>query len=63
MSSRPPDPLLGVRATLILLMATLIALAGGFLEFRVAHSVAGAIITGALAWAGAIALFNKIIGR
>ncbi len=62
MSAPPEDPLLTVRATLVLLLATLIGVAAGALTFVTSHSLASAVLTGGAAAGGVLALAPKLIG-
>jgi len=55
-------PLLTPHATLILLLGLLVGLAAGGLDYAVEHSLPKAILTAGAATAGAIVLFNSIIG-
>lgn len=61
MPAPPEDHLLTVRATLVLLLATLVGLAAGALTFATSHSWASAVLAGGTAAGGALALASKHI--
>lgn len=58
-----PDPLLTVRATVILLLALIVGAAAGGLTYLAHRSLPGAVLVGGSATGGAILLFNTMIGR
>lgn len=59
----PPkdDPLISVRAALVVLLALLVGAAAGALTFLSGHDVAVAILAGGAAVGGALKLFNGLI--
>ncbi len=61
-TSPPPGPLLGVRAALIMLLAILAGLAAAGLTLLSTHSIPNAALTGGGTAAGALLLFNQVIG-
>lgn len=63
MANSPGDPLLTVRAAVILLLALLTGATAGVLAYLAHRSVPGAALTGGGAAGGAILLFNTVIGR
>ena len=58
-----PDPLLTVRAAVILLLALVIGVLAGVLSYLTDHSVAGAVLWGGGAAGAALVLFNSIVSR
>lgn len=61
MSAPPEDPLLTVRATLVLLLAVLIGLAAGALTFATSGSLPSAALAGGAAAAGVLAVAPTLI--
>ena len=59
----PPDPLLSVRAAVILLLALVTGGAAGVLGYLAHRSFPGALLIARSAAGGAIMLFNAMIGR
>jgi hypothetical protein len=57
------DPLLTVRAAVILLLALLLGTVAAVLAYLAYHSAPGAILTGGGATGAAVLLFNTVIGR
>jgi hypothetical protein len=62
MTPAPPEPLLTVRAALVLLLAVVIGLLAGGLSYLADNSVPSAILRGGAASAAATLLFHKVIG-
>ena len=58
-----PDPLLTVRAAVVLLLALITGVAAGVLGYLAHRSFPGALLIGGSAAGGAIMLFNTMIGR
>ncbi len=54
--------LLSLRATVILLLATLIGIVAGLLTYWDQHSLAAALLAGGAAWGGSLALLQTLIG-
>lgn len=63
MSDSSADPLLTLRAAVILLLALLAGAIAAVLMYLEYHSVPGAALTGGGAIGGAILLFNSVIAR
>jgi hypothetical protein len=63
MSTPSPDPLLTVRAALILLLALVVGGTAGTLAYLAHYSFPAAVLMGGSAAGGAILLFNTMIGR
>lgn len=61
MSAPPEDHLFTVRATLVLLLATLIGLAAGALTFVTTRSLASGALAGGAAAGGVLTLAPKLI--
>ena len=60
----PPDPLLTVRATVVLLVAVLIGIVAGYLGYLAnSGSLATAVLVGGGATGAALALFHNLLGR
>jgi hypothetical protein len=59
----PADPLLTVRAAVVLLLSLLAGVSAAVLTYLAYHSVPGAVLAGGSAAGGAILLFNTVIGR
>jgi hypothetical protein len=59
----PADPLLTVRAAVILLMAFLVGAAAALLTYLECRALPSAALAGGGAVGGAILLFNRVIGR
>ena len=62
MSRTTADPLLSTRATLVLLLATLVGVGAGVLGFLSGQSWPTAVLTGVGAAGGALLLFHTIVG-
>jgi hypothetical protein len=58
-----PEPLLTVRAALILLLALIAGAAAGALTYLGHRSVPAAVLVAGSASGGALMLFNSLIGR
>ncbi len=54
--------LLSLRATVILLLATLIGIVAGLLTYWDQNSLAAALLAGGAAWGGSLALLQTLIG-
>jgi len=63
MPQSPPDPLLTVRAAVILLMALIVGGFAGALAYLAHRSFPDAVLAGGSAMGGATLLFNSVIGR
>lgn len=64
MPKRPPvDPLLTVRAAVILLLAFVVGSAAGILGYMAHRSFPDAVLVGGSAAGSAILLFNSTVGR
>lgn len=61
--SQEPEPLLSLRATVILLLALLIGVAAGVLTYLGGQPVPAAVLMGGGAAGAALALFHNLIGR
>ena len=61
MATPPPSPLLSIRAALILLIATVVGLVAGILNYFANGGIAGAVLIGGSAAGGALALFNTLL--
>ncbi|MEU1763300.1 hypothetical protein [Micromonospora sp. NPDC005652] len=59
---RGTEPLLSVRAAVVLLLALLTGLAAGVLAHLSGHPPAAAVLVGGAAAGGAMMLFHSIIG-
>jgi hypothetical protein len=58
-----PEPLLTVRAAVVLLLALIAGGVAGVLGYLVHRSFPDAVLVGGSAAAGAIVLFNSVIGK
>jgi hypothetical protein len=58
-----PQPLLTVRAALILLGAFVVGVLAGLLSYQSSPSVPAAVLLGGGATGGALLLFHTVIGR
>ena len=54
--------LLSLRAAVILFLATLVAVVAGFLTYQDRHSLAAALLGAGAAWAGSVAVLERLIG-
>ena len=61
MTQSPPDPLLTVRAAVILLLSLLVGVAAGGLTYLVRRSLPEAVLAGGAATGSALLLFNTLI--
>jgi hypothetical protein len=59
----PADPLLTVRAAVVLLLSLLAGVSAAVLTYPAYHSAPGAVLAGGSAAGGAVLLFNTVIGR
>mgnify|MGYP001124145742 CR=1 FL=1 len=59
----PHSPLLPLRAALVLLLSLVVGLIAGFLSYLADGSVPTAALIGGGAAGGALALFDRIVGR
>jgi len=57
------DPLLTVRAAVILLLALIVGSVSGVLGYMTNHSFPAAVLVAGSAAGGAVLLFNNVIGR
>jgi hypothetical protein len=60
---RQPEPLLSLRATVVLLLAMLTGFAAGVLAHLAGQPVAAAVLVGGGAAGAALALFHNLIGH
>ncbi len=60
---REPEPLLSLRATMVLLLALLTGVAAGVLAHLAGQPVPAAVLVGGGAAGAALALFHNLIGR
>lgn len=63
MSQSSPDPLLSVRAAVVLLLALIVGGSAAALTYLAHRSVPGAVLIGGSATGAATLLFNGLIGR
>ncbi|MGH3779749.1 MAG: hypothetical protein ACRDRO_03725 [Pseudonocardiaceae bacterium] len=61
MATPPPSPLLSIRAALILLIAIVVGLVAGTLNYLANGGIAAAVLIGGSAAGGALALFNALL--
>jgi hypothetical protein len=59
----PPDPLLTVRAALVLLTAIVVGLVAGGLGYLAHHDVPTAVLVAGAAAGGALMLFHSLLGH
>jgi hypothetical protein len=59
----PPDPLLNLRAALLLLIALIVGLIAGSLSYLSTRDVPAAVLIGGAAAGGALALFHNLLAR
>jgi hypothetical protein len=60
-NSQSPQPLLGQRTAIILLLGVLTALGAGVLTVLAGGTIAGGVLTGGAAFAAAVLFFHTII--
>ncbi len=63
MTPSPPDPLLTVRAAVVLLLALVVGLLAGGLSYLMGHSLPSAVLSGGGAAGAGLMLFHSVIGR
>ncbi|HXV94827.1 MAG TPA: hypothetical protein VD813_16095 [Pseudonocardia sp.] len=63
MPQQTPDPLLTVRAAVVLLLAFVVGLVAGGVGYLVDHDVPTALLIAGGAMGGALALFHDLLGR
>jgi len=56
------EPLLSVRATLVLLSAFVVGLLAGLVAYFVERSLAGAVMVGGASAGAAVGLFHQLVG-
>ena len=60
---REPEPLLSLRAAVVLLLAVVTGVAGGVFAYLAGQPVPAAVLVGGGAAGGALMLFHKVVGR
>ena len=63
MPSPPPDPLLTVRAVVVLMLSLIVGLLAGGLSYLAAHDVPTALLVAGGAFGGTVALSHSLLGR
>ncbi len=61
--STPPEPLLTIRAAVVLMMSLIIGLMAGALGYLAQHNVATAFLIAGGAMGGTLALSHNLLGR